>query len=158
SNAAKDESSTGTDRKAAGKDRRGKEGGCKETDRRGAAKDGRRREVDVRPRRKGARHVHFGQSGSAQSTGHRSLEELETRQWPQRLDVARRLEATHRQGGIHANAQLLRNQVGNGAPQRCDDQREFCSAPQCGAKEETMSLTELLGHVGLFGGAVMVCL
>ena len=28
----------------------------------------------------------------------------------------------------------------------------------CGAKEEAMSLTELLGHVGLFGGAVMVCL
>src|SRR6266481_1281987 len=29
-----------------------------------AAKDGRRREVDVRPRKPGARHVHFGQSGS----------------------------------------------------------------------------------------------
>ena len=30
--------------------------------------------------------------------------------------------------------------------------------PPLGAEEETMSLTELLGHVGLFGGAVMVCL
>src|SRR2546422_4551932 len=29
-----------------------------------------------------------------------------------------RLEATDRQGGIPANAQLLRNQFGNGAPQR----------------------------------------
>src|SRR3989441_6375852 len=32
------------------------------------------------------------------------------------------------------------------------------SARQCGAEEEAMSLTELLGHVGIFGGAVMVCL
>src|SRR5439155_16696932 len=93
SSAAKDESSTGTGRKTTGKDSRAKEGGRKEgggedTDRRGAAKDGRRREVDVRPRKQGARHVHSGQSGSAQSTGHCSLEELGTRQWPQRLNVA----------------------------------------------------------------------
>src|SRR2546425_7182734 len=32
------------------------------------------------------------------------------------------------------------------------------SARQCGAEEEAMSLTELLRHVGIFGGAVMVCL
>ena len=74
------------------------------------------------------------------------------------LDDARRLEATHRQGGIHADAQLLRNQVGNGAPQRCAGQRECGAARHCGAKEEAMSFTELLGNVGLFGGAVMVCL
>src|SRR5215813_2425908 len=86
------------------------------------------------------------------------MEELGTWQRAERLDVARRLEAAHRQRGIHANAQLLRNQVGNGAPQWCADQREFCSASHYGAEEEAMSLTELLGHVGLFGGAVMVCL
>src|SRR5262245_44576408 len=86
------------------------------------------------------------------------MEELGTWQWPQRLDDTRRLEAADRQGGLHANAQLLRNQVGTGALRRCDDQRKCCGARQCGAKEEAMSLTELLGHVGLFGGAVMCCL
>ena len=35
----------------------------------------------VRPRRKGARYVHPGQPGSAQGSGHCSLEELGTRQW-----------------------------------------------------------------------------
>src|SRR5438094_3729555 len=86
------------------------------------------------------------------------LEEFGTRQWPQRFDAARRLEATDRQGGIPANAQLLRNQFGNGAPQRCADQRKSGAAQYCGAKEEAMNFTELLGNVGLFGGAVMVCL
>src|SRR5438094_1976070 len=86
------------------------------------------------------------------------MEELGTRQWPQRLDDARRLEATDRQGGIPANAQLLRNQFGNGAPQRRADQRKSGAAQYCGAKEEAMSFTELLGNVGLFGGAVMACL
>src|SRR5260370_1781931 len=48
--------------------------------------------------------------------------------------------------------------MGTGAPQRGDDGRECGGPRQCGAKEEAMSLTELLRHVGIFGGAVMVCL
>ena len=47
---------------------------------------------------------------------------------------------------------------GNGAPQRCADQNECDAARNCGAKEEAMTFTELLGNVGWFGGAVMVCL
>src|SRR5207245_2639419 len=77
---------------------------------------------------------------------------------PRRRHLARGLEDTLRQGGIHPNPLSLRNPVGNGAPQRCDEGRECGSARQCGAEEEAMSLTELLRHVGIFGGAVMVCL
>src|SRR5262249_5374298 len=50
------------------------------------------------------------------------------------------------------------NQVGNDAPRQCVKQREYGSTGHCGTKEEAMSLTELLGHVGLFGGGVMCCL
>ncbi len=59
---------------------------------------------------------------------------------------------------VLANAQLLRNSVGNSAAQRCDDGWECGSARQCGAKEKTMNFTELIGHVGIFGGAVIVSL
>src|SRR5262249_35287650 len=55
------------------------------------------------------------------------------------------------------NAQLLRNQVGNNTPSRCADQNK-CAARDCDAKEEVMTFTELLGNVGLFGCAVMLCL
>src|SRR5260370_7930855 len=40
----------------------------------------------------------------------------------------------------------------------CRARRDGGAARQCGAKEQAMSLTELLRHVGIFGGAVMVCL
>ena len=80
--------------------------------------NGPRSEVDLRPRRKGAGHVHSGQSGSAHVAGHRSLEELGS--WPRdwHLADARRLQAARRQGSFHAGAALLRDQVGKEAVSR----------------------------------------
>jgi biopolymer transport protein ExbB/biopolymer transport protein TolQ len=57
---------------------------------------------------------------------------------------------------MYADAQLLRNQVG--APRRWADHNERDAAVSCGTEEEAMSLNELIGNVGLFGGAVMLVL
>ena len=73
-----------------------------------AGEDGKGREDDLR-------HVHPGQSGSAQVAGHRSLEELGARRLARHLDDARRLQTTHRQGSVHAGAELLRDQIGSEA-------------------------------------------
>src|SRR2546425_10509358 len=48
--------------------------------------------------------------------------------------------------------------MGTAAPRGWAEGGKGGGARQCGAKEEAMSLTELLRHVGIFGGAVMVCL
>jgi biopolymer transport protein TolQ len=60
--------------------------------------------------------------------------------------------------GIHADAELLRNQVADRAPQRCADQNECGAACGCGAQEEAMTFTELLRNIGLFVAAVICCL
>ena len=50
------------------------------------------------------------------------------------LADARRLQATRRQGSVHAGAQLLRNQVGNGAPRgACAGRKRMRRSRNCGA-------------------------
>src|SRR5213593_1134481 len=65
---------------------------------------------------------------------------------------------TNSQGSIDANAELWRNQVGNVATRRHTDHNQRGAAHYCDAQEESMTFTELLRNVGLFGAAVMCCL
>src|SRR5262249_4150593 len=62
----------------------------------------------------------------------------------------------HKEGSIDAD--VLRNPVGDVATRRCTDQNERGAAHYCDAQEKTMTFTELLRNVGLFGAAVMCCL
>ena len=79
--------------------------------------------------------------------------------WPERFDDARRLEASPIDKEVFMRMLSyyeIRSETArpSGAPTNGN-----ATAPATrGAKEEAMSLTELLGNVGLFGGAVMVCL
>src|SRR6266566_2259528 len=65
---------------------------------------------------------------------------------------------TNSQGSIDANGELWRNQVGNVATRRHTDHNQRGAAHYCDAQEESMTFTELLRNVGLFGAAVMCCL